>query len=89
MFDSGTALRKIVAQSDRFDFKNILKVFKVYEVLWISNVICITLFVFWVFLSLHTNLNNLRNQNTKKKENKVGNMQFLLLALSACFFNLL
>lgn len=37
MFDSGTALRKILSQSDRFDFKNILKVFKVFEVLWESK----------------------------------------------------
>lgn len=88
MFDSGTALRKILAQSDRFDFKNILKVFKVFEVLWVSKCDFYYFISLSIFLSLHTNFNNLRNQNTKKKKKKVGTCSFYywhFLASLTCF----
>lgn len=78
MFDSGTALRKILAQSDRFDFKNILKVFKVFEVLWVSKCDFYYFISLSIFLSLHTNFNNLRNQNTKKKKKKLVHAVFII-----------
>lgn len=53
-----------------------------------QNVIFITLFLYPFFLSLHTNFNNLRNQNTKKKKKKVGTCSFYywhFLASLTCF----
>lgn len=88
MFDSGTALRKILSQSDRFDFKNILKVFKVFEVLWESKCDFYYFISLSIFFCPSTQTLTILEIKTLKKEKKSWYMQFLLLALSR-FFNLL